>query len=558
MVRLYLLSLLGLLIAWQTVEAGDGSTHFAHLKPFGAHMPADSVDEFPNGKIPSPQDFWRKYVKRRRPVVFRGAARVSPAFTEWTDEFLANRFGNLEVRLEARKEKQGYIPIGDLGVGRDTIRNFIETYHTANKYIVSELPVPMYDDVMVLPSVSCGEFSKRIVEVDWWMNGGSASSIIHKDAFNQINCLMNGTKEWKLIEYKYEKSIYKAWEPEREIGGYSRVNPEKVDLSKYPKIATVPWMFTILHSGDCLYLPGSMYHQVKSYGTNNFAVSLLFSRFDRRNNLDFSDCSNDTLSQAQYKKLSSFDIDWQYPGTGAMTMGEPDLESIRSHLYSLVKKGGSFVSNVAKLFSEFYDGKAEGWLLQKAEELYAQMSSIVGKDLDIDAVKKMPKEALRIFALAIQPIDASNTYDHEYTYVSPDSISALVEHMVNTEGKLIRSKFVTRYQKEVLGTAKFAHEFFDKLAGESASEATKDQVKRNMKRALEKYNAYQRNEPEAPKGETSVGDAYDRTNMDTEMFETGMPDMSDESEEVDEDEGEEDSIGHSNNGAGQVAGKDEL
>lgn len=520
-------------------------------------MPAESVDEFLDGEVPSPQEFWRKYVKKRRPVVFRGAARNSPAFVKWTDEFLVEQFGNLEVRLEARKEKQGYIPIGDLGVGRDTIRNFIKTYHTANKYIVSELPRPMYDDIMVLPSVACGEFSRRIVEVDWWMNGGNASSIIHKDAFNQINCLMNGTKEWKLIEYKYEKSIYKAWEPEREVGGYSRVNPEKVDLLKYPKVATVPWKFTTLNGGDCLYLPGSMYHQVKSYGANNFAVSLLFSRFDRRKTLDFSDCSNDSLSQSHYRVLSNFDVDWQYQGWGTMTMGEPDLEFVRSLWYSIVKRKGSLVSNIAKLLlNEVYEGKSEAWLLKKAEDVCDQVKSTIGKDISKSDIKTMPKEALRIIAIAAQPIDASNTYDHEYKYISPDSIQALVEHMLNTDSRFMRAKFVKRYQKELFGTSKFAEEFFDKLAGESVNEATGDQVKANMGKALEKYNLYQKDDPEPPKGETINGDAYDKTTEDTEMFETGMPDMSDEPDEISgEQEGSDE---RSNNGIGHKNKKDEL
>jgi len=557
MAKGFLVFLLVIQMYCQMASADEGSIHIAHMKPFGAHMPAQSVDEFLDGEVPTPQEFWAKYVKERKPVVFRGAARKSPAFEKWTDEYLAKEFGNLEVRLEARKEKQGYIPVGDLGVGRDTIRNFIRTYHKANKYIVSELPKPMYEDIVVLPSVACGEFSKRIVEVDWWMNGGNASSIIHKDAFNQINCLMNGTKEWKFIEYRHESKIYKAWEPGREIGGYSRVNPEKVDLIKYPKIATVPWMFTTLYGGDCLYLPGSMYHQVKSFGTNNFAISLLFSRFDGRNSLEFSDCNNDSLAQSQLKSLNVFDVDWDYPGTGEMTMGEPDLEYVRSSLLYLAKKKGSFVKNIANyLLKVAYEGKSYSWAIEKGKEVYSQIKMKIGKDINADSVKSMSKDALRVFALAVQPIDASNTYDHEYTYVSPDAITDLVKHMLDADDKLSRPTFVTRYQKELFGTEKFAQRFFDQIAGESASEASKVQVNSNMEKALEKYKQYQRDEPEPPKGEKTDGDAYDRTNVDMEMYETGMPDMTDDSEES--NEGQEEFGEDRKSEAASYKGKDEL
>ena len=135
--------------------------------------------------------------------------------------------------------------------------NFIQNYQAADTYVVSELPTPMWPDISVQPCLLCGTLKKRLVEVDLWMSSGGSKSILHKDAFNAINCLYNGTKEWKLVEYKYEEKIYRFWEPGREIGGFSRINPEKVDLIKYPKVAEVPWSFVTVHAGDCLFLPKS-------------------------------------------------------------------------------------------------------------------------------------------------------------------------------------------------------------------------------------------------------------------------------------------------------------
>ena len=60
-----------------------------------------------------------------------------------------------------------------------------------------------------------------------------------------------------MIEYKYEKMIYKAWEPEYEIGGFSSIEVDAVDLIKYPKIKDVPWSFVTVNAGDCLFLPKS-------------------------------------------------------------------------------------------------------------------------------------------------------------------------------------------------------------------------------------------------------------------------------------------------------------
>lgn len=81
--------------------------------------------------------------------------------------------------------------------------------------------------------------------------------LLLKDAFNAINCLYNGTKEWKLIDYKYEAMIYKAEESEYEIGGFSLIDVHSVDLVKYPLLKDVPWSHVIIHPGDCLFLPKS-------------------------------------------------------------------------------------------------------------------------------------------------------------------------------------------------------------------------------------------------------------------------------------------------------------
>lgn len=137
--------------------------------------------------------------------------------------------------------------------------NFINNYHKENNnlYIVSELPTPMWRDVTVIPPLTCGLLKDRLVEVDLWMSGGGTKSILHKDAYNAINCLYNGTKEWKLIEYKYEDKIYKAWEPPQNVGGFSRINIQQVDLLKYPKVSEVPWSIVTINAGDCLFLPKS-------------------------------------------------------------------------------------------------------------------------------------------------------------------------------------------------------------------------------------------------------------------------------------------------------------
>ena len=90
-----------------------------HLEPLGSHRAPDAIEE--RHDIPTPLEFWSNYVKISKPVVFRGAAKHSKAYKLWTDEYLKEHYGDLEVRLESKGEKSGRVPIGVKWLGRDTI-----------------------------------------------------------------------------------------------------------------------------------------------------------------------------------------------------------------------------------------------------------------------------------------------------------------------------------------------------------------------------------------------------------------------------------------------------
>ena len=176
-----------------------------HGEELGKHRPSDGHIEQLH-KIPHPELFWTKYASTGTPVVFKGAAKQFPAYRLWTDEFLIENFGDLKVKLESKIEKDK-IPVGEKGLGRDTIKSYLRDYQTKDSYVVSQLPDPMARDVNVLQCLSCGTFIQRIMEANLWLSSGGTTSLLHRDADNAINCLLNGTKDWILINPKYEKKV---------------------------------------------------------------------------------------------------------------------------------------------------------------------------------------------------------------------------------------------------------------------------------------------------------------------------------------------------------------
>ena len=544
----------------KTCYGGSADTTLprGHLLPLGSHTDPDSVPEYNPGNYPTPDEFWKKYVKPSMPAVFRGAAKGWGGFTKWTDEYLVKNYGDMELRLEGRKEKYGRTPYGVLGVGRDTMENFVKNYHDPEYkgYIVTELPVPMYHEAGVLPFMTCGTFRHRMVEVDYWMNGGNASSVLHKDAFNTMNCLLNGTKDWKLISLKQEKNIYKAWEAAPSHGGYSKINVAKVDLLKYPKVAKVPWQLTRLEKGDCLFLPKGMYHNVLSYGTNNVAVALLFSRFDmyKRRDLDFSDCDNVTQ---EFKPLSEFKVDWMYPGKGDLSMGNADLEDVRHNMLENVNGKGIYtLKKLTRAVRSIYQEKDLKFVKDYALNAYNYLTGESGK-ITQDMIRKFTKEQLRVAALCYERVHPTNAPWGEYNQINPEMIEEVLQkHLNKNKGKLPRKKFLDLYVNGLEGSPVFGNRFFDILAGEGADSVSQSQVKENIQKALQKYYEHQIEGEEAAAPEVYKNakkpENYDQGDVDTLL----QKERSERTKRYLEDDGEDGGEG-GEGGESEEEGKEE-
>ncbi|XP_039250314.2 uncharacterized protein LOC120328008 [Styela clava] len=465
-----------------------------HLKPLGSHKPPTvQIDEFNVQNAPRPAEFFEKYVKISKAAIFRGAVTGSRAFNLWTDEYVRENFGDMEVRLEGKHEKRHLPPIGERYLGRDSLRHFVDTYHLPkdNTYIVSDLPEAMYKDVNVVPSLgACGQMKKRIVEVNIWWSGGGTSSILHKDAYHQMNCLMNGTKHWKLIEYKYEKDIHKHPEPEYEQGGFSDINPQSVNLKKHPNITKVEWSNITIHAGDCLYLPKSYYHQVISEGTHNLAVSLLFARFDGKDSLDFSDCTDD-IDYTKSRPLNEYDVQLVWKGTGMMVMGRADLED-------------QFRSSLLEMTTE-YESKDKKCDLDAVKEMLEEM--VPGEDQRIQGeiskafkimdrngdgvvtsteVKELTLSELQLIGEEVEMYEPSNSYDFEYSIIPFENVWWAVKYYLKKYKILERDIWMRKYML-MGGTKECADEIFSSLSGGKLSLVTKDVTKDDIWNALEKW-----------------------------------------------------------------------
>lgn len=84
-----------------------------------------------------------------------------------------------------------------------------------------------------------------------WFSSGGTKSVVHADDLDNVNCLFRGSKKLIFVEPKYRKHI-----PIDANAGYSFLDVEKVDFTRYPSLRKVEqYVVADMVEGDCLFIP---------------------------------------------------------------------------------------------------------------------------------------------------------------------------------------------------------------------------------------------------------------------------------------------------------------
>ena len=252
-----------------------------------------------------------------------------------------------------------------------------------------------------------------------------------------------------------------------------------------------------------------MWHQVKSYGAVNRAVAFLFKQFEN-SRLNVSTCT-DRNQEPVF--LSKVDVDLQYPGTGVMGMGGFELDAVRDEFNrDLVDKKVGHVTKkyiyrlVRRNHAESYKNK--DLFLKKAKAFYKHLLEIAGgieANMNQSFVEGLTRDQIRKSYDWIFPIEPSNSYEHEYSQFTPESLMEMVEELLaSNERKVKKQAFLDEYEK-LGGTEKFALEFWQNLAGD-ANEVTDES--KDIDKALKKYEYYRK---ESTDDDGSDGDSINIT-----------------------------------------------
>lgn len=114
----------------------DLSPFPGHLEPLGAKHNKSSVKTLM--AFPEPREFFQNFASAGSPLLIKGGARLSPAFTKWTDKYFVSIPESESFSIDVEKGKKENRTKGDMR--RISLKQFVENYREQDVYMVSGVP----------------------------------------------------------------------------------------------------------------------------------------------------------------------------------------------------------------------------------------------------------------------------------------------------------------------------------------------------------------------------------------------------------------------------------
>ncbi len=192
----------------------------------------DELDYFPNGK-----DFYKHFIRKRKPLIIRGAVKQWPAFQHWKNEtYMRSKYGDVLFEVDYTKSYERKPPIKKT----ITLNKFFDIYKTQNVYLDSAFPQSnLTKDIAVPFSLQCEEIMTKIQSIHLLYSNGGTSYVLHQDGYENILTVLSGKKVLLIANSLYSTRLHS--DEYVTVPGLSPIDPEKVDLVKYPGVAGVPF-----------------------------------------------------------------------------------------------------------------------------------------------------------------------------------------------------------------------------------------------------------------------------------------------------------------------------
>lgn len=224
----------------------------------------------------STDEFVERFVRGSRPLVLTGVTEDWPAMKRWSPQDLKERFGHLDVEIQAERSADPRYEENKLDHQRQVrLSEFVDRvlaggatndyYLTANNEALRRPEfAPLLDDIGSLP-----DFCKRAAlaaKSSFWFGPSGTVTPLHHDSLMLLHTQVVGRKRWRFISPMETPNLYNY------ARVYSPIDIDRPDLNRYPRFSKVTVLEVIAEPGDTVFLPLGWWHQVAAMD-----VSLSFS-----------------------------------------------------------------------------------------------------------------------------------------------------------------------------------------------------------------------------------------------------------------------------------------
>lgn len=231
---------------------------------------------------PSPETFYRDFVRRNKPVVITGVASEWQATARWSPEYFRSSFPDASVRFTTwqssnpsndpteyyRKRRRLTTRLGTFidsmnGV-EDVSRNYISQFPIFSEIPQLERDILPPDQYMKIPGYLPESLRRKLKKAPTlWMGPAQTVTPIHFDAADNLLVQIYGRKKLILISPAQSKCLYY---PCLRLGhvNYSPVDVEEPDFDSFPLYQHATPLEVTIEPGEILFIPVRWWHYARA------------------------------------------------------------------------------------------------------------------------------------------------------------------------------------------------------------------------------------------------------------------------------------------------------
>lgn len=230
--------------------------------------PIDVVEDI------SQEEFTKKYLRARKPVVIKNMAKNWPAYNKWTLDFMKETVGDIQVPLYDSSKADPSAPI-NASASKMAFSDYIDLI----KSTPTDLRIFLFDPIKhapklledyISPKELLGGFLDKYPNM--FFGGKGSETFLHFDIdmAHIFHTHFSGRKHVLLFDYKWKDRLYKIPYATYALEDYHIDNP---DFEKFPALNGIRGVECFLEHGDTLFMPTGWWHWMR-YLDGSFSISL--------------------------------------------------------------------------------------------------------------------------------------------------------------------------------------------------------------------------------------------------------------------------------------------